>query len=77
MRIFCNPPFVLLVLALVILLVIAAPVVWRYFEAEGTPRDYDTSAWILVGLSIVAVVGIVLFVIFTFSHVGGLGALGC
>lgn len=77
MRIFCNPPIVLLVLALLILLVIAAPVVWRYFESDETKWDYDTSTWVLRGLSIVAVGGIVLFLIFTFSHVGGLGALGC
>lgn len=39
--------------------------------------DFDGGKWLLVGLTVVALISFGIFLAYTFSRVGGMGFLGC
>jgi hypothetical protein len=77
MTFFCRPLYLLIALGLIVILVLELPGIWKTIMGGETADDPDWGKWNLVGLSIVAIIGIAIFLIFAFTHVDGLGTFGC
>ena len=77
MRIFCTPQYILLAILLSLVLIIGGTMLWQGRNDQIRSNDFDGGKWMLVGLSIVALISLGLFMAYTFSHTGGMGFLGC
>lgn len=77
LTLFCNPPVILGFLLLVILLIVLLPLARQYIEGRKMDHEFDSSVWLLISLSAIAAISLVLFLIYTFGYVGGLGSFGC
>jgi uncharacterized membrane protein len=78
MNIFCRPLIALPVLVLLIAFVLLYPTLWqsRAQDDEGA-ENYDSGKWVLIGLSLVAVISMGVFLIFAFTGASGFLGLGC
>ena len=77
MSIFCTPQYILLAILLCLALIIGGTMLWQGRADQIDSNDYDGGKWLLVGLSIVALISLGAFLAYTFSHAGGMGFLGC
>jgi predicted small integral membrane protein len=77
MTIFCTPQYILLAILLCVVLFIGGTMMWQGRADRLQANDFDGGKWLLVGLTIVAVISFGIFLAYTFSHVGAMGVLGC